>query len=90
MTSPGLLNFGHFNQLRWYWYELPIFGLMGVFGGFLGAAFVYVNKKITIFRLKGLVRHFIDTWVVFLLQPFRAYEMTSNQGGLSYRQNVNK
>ena len=52
LTSPGLLNFGHFDDMQWFYYELPIFALMGVIGGLLGAFFVVVNKNITILRTK--------------------------------------
>lgn len=47
LSSPGLLNFGKFDNVPWYWYEIPIFIMMGIFGGLLGAAFVQMNKCIT-------------------------------------------
>ena len=47
LSSPGLLNFGQFDHVPWFWYEIPIFILMGVIGGLLGAGFVQLNKRIT-------------------------------------------
>ena len=52
LTSPGLLNFGHFDDMQWFYYELPIFAFMGIIGGLLGAFFVVVNKNITMLRTK--------------------------------------
>ena len=50
LTSPGLLNFGIFENTPWFWYEVPIFVVMGALGGLLGAGFVQLNKTITIER----------------------------------------
>ena len=52
LTANGLLNFGHFENATWSYYEIPIFALMGVFGGSLGAAWVAVNTRITIIRTR--------------------------------------
>jgi len=52
LTSPGLLNFGKFDDSSWLWYEIFIFMLMGAMGGLLGAAFVQLNKIITVERIR--------------------------------------
>ena len=49
-----MLNFGHFDNARWFYYEIPLFCLMGLIGGLLGAAWVATNKRITILRSKIL------------------------------------
>ena len=50
MSSPGLINFGRFQDINYSWFELPIFILMGSFGGLIGALFNYLNIKLTKFR----------------------------------------
>ncbi|XP_033749543.1 H(+)/Cl(-) exchange transporter 7-like [Pecten maximus] len=52
LSSPGLFNFGKFDTTDYSGLEIPLFILMGVFGGFLGAAFNHINYKLTIFRKK--------------------------------------
>ena len=52
LTSPGLLNFGQFSDAEWFYYELPVFALMGFIGGLLGVIFVHFNAKITVLRSK--------------------------------------
>ena len=52
LTANGLLNFGHFENATWSYYEIPIFALMGVFGGLLGAGWVAINTRITIIRTR--------------------------------------
>lgn len=47
---PGLFNLGQFEALPYSYYEIPIFMIMGCFGGALGAFWVYINTKINIFR----------------------------------------
>ncbi|XP_018398180.1 PREDICTED: H(+)/Cl(-) exchange transporter 7 isoform X2 [Cyphomyrmex costatus] len=52
LSYPGLLNLGKFNSIPYKIYEIPLFMLMGTFGGLLGALWNHVNYKITCFRLK--------------------------------------
>jgi chloride channel 7 len=49
---PGLFNLGKFEELPFEFYELPIFMLMGLFGGLNGALWNSLNTKINIFRRK--------------------------------------
>lgn len=50
MSNPGLINFGRFQNTTYTWFELPIFILMGSFGGLIGALFNHLNIKLTRFR----------------------------------------
>lgn len=62
LSQPGLVNFGTFSQQQSHGYtivQLPFFILLGVIGGFLGALFNFLNKKLTMFRMRHLKRPFI-------------------------------
>lgn len=48
----GLFNLGEFEPLPFEYYELPIFMLMGVFGGMSGAFWNCINNRINIFRAR--------------------------------------
>lgn len=54
LGASGLLNFGKFQDIDYSWFEMPIYALMGAFGGLTGAAWNYLNMKITIWRMKYL------------------------------------
>lgn len=49
-TYHGLFNLGEFEALPFEYYELPIFILMGIFGGQLGALWISLNHKLNLFR----------------------------------------
>ena len=59
LSYTGLVNFGVFSGQPYNWYELPIFCIMGAFGGLLGALFNAINYRITIFRVKFVHRPII-------------------------------
>ncbi|XP_055530683.1 H(+)/Cl(-) exchange transporter 7 isoform X2 [Wyeomyia smithii] len=48
----GLFNLGEFEPLPFEYFELPIFVLMGIFGGLSGAFWNSLNKRINIFRAR--------------------------------------
>lgn len=54
LTYWGLLNFGKFSNfaLSFQMIELPIFFVMGIIGGLLGALFCHLNYKLTVFRMR--------------------------------------
>lgn len=52
LTYPGLLNLGKFESFCYEFFEIPIFILMGAFGGIVGAAWNNFNFKITVFRMR--------------------------------------
>lgn len=52
---PGLINFGVFTG-AYYGYEIPLFMVMGIIGGLLGAIFNAINHQLSIFRAK-FVKH---------------------------------
>ncbi|EGD74244.1 H(+)/Cl(-) exchange transporter 7 [Salpingoeca rosetta] len=51
LSNPGLINFGKFEDMPYNLSELPLFIIMGVIGGLLGAAFNSINEKLTHFRM---------------------------------------
>lgn len=52
LSYPGLLNLGKFESIPYQIYEIPLFMIMGTFGGLFGALWNHVNYKITCFRLR--------------------------------------
>ncbi|KAJ6656012.1 hypothetical protein lerEdw1_004597 [Lerista edwardsae] len=58
LSSPGLINFGRFDseKMSYTIYEIPIFILMGVVGGILGALFNALNYWLTMFRIRYIHR----------------------------------
>ncbi|XP_045214169.2 H(+)/Cl(-) exchange transporter 7-like isoform X2 [Mercenaria mercenaria] len=50
LSSPGLFNFGKFNQTSYGGVEIFMFIIMGVIGGILGALFNHINYKLSLFR----------------------------------------
>lgn len=55
--SKGIYFFGKFNENTIYfsYSEFPIFIIFGLFGGVLGALFVNINYRLSIFRMKLVV-----------------------------------
>ncbi|CAG7629207.1 unnamed protein product [Allacma fusca] len=56
LTYAGLLNFGKFDNTSYDFIEIPVFLLMGMIGGLLGALFNHINLKLTIFRMRHIYR----------------------------------
>ncbi|KAJ3645556.1 hypothetical protein Zmor_023201 [Zophobas morio] len=52
LSYPGLLNLGKFENFSYQVYELPIFLLMGAFGGLLGALWNHINYRLSVFRMR--------------------------------------
>jgi len=50
LTYRGLLNFGKFDDLTYHILDIPIFVLMGIAGGLMGALFCHINLKLVKFR----------------------------------------
>lgn len=59
LSYPGLLNLGKFESIPYEIYEIPLFMIMGTFGGLLGALWNHVNYKITCFRLRFVTRKWL-------------------------------
>ncbi|CAB0017978.1 unnamed protein product [Nesidiocoris tenuis] len=61
LTHPGLLFFGKLNDTitKYEVFELPIFILMGVIGGLLGAVFVAINMRLMVFRMKHIKKKWL-------------------------------
>ncbi|GIX72547.1 hypothetical protein CEXT_466571 [Caerostris extrusa] len=58
LSYPGLVNFGRFENLDYTFKELPIYIIMGVIGGLLGALYNHMNYILTVFRMR-YVKHSI-------------------------------
>ncbi|XP_076626273.1 chloride channel protein 7 isoform X1 [Colletes latitarsis] len=67
LSYPGLLNLGKFGSMSYQIYEIPLFMLMGVIGGVLGACWNYINYKITCFRLKFIKRKWLKVVEALLI-----------------------
>jgi len=52
VSNGGLISFGRFENATYDTWELPIFILMGVVGGLLGALYNRINYKLTVFRMR--------------------------------------
>ena len=52
LSNGGLLNFGQFENATYEVWELPLFLIMGVIGGVLGALYNHINYKLTVFRMR--------------------------------------
>ncbi|EDO35008.1 predicted protein [Nematostella vectensis] len=59
LSNPGLINFGTFTGNPYFGYELPLFLIMGVIGGLLGALFNAINHHLTIFRMRFVKRKWL-------------------------------
>lgn len=51
-SYPGLFNFGQFEPIPFEFVEIPIFVMMGIFGGLTGALWNFVNTQMAFFRSK--------------------------------------
>ncbi|XP_059572657.1 H(+)/Cl(-) exchange transporter 7 isoform X2 [Alligator mississippiensis] len=58
LSNPGLINFGRFDneKMEYTIQEIPIFIVMGVVGGILGAMFNALNYWLTMFRIRYIHR----------------------------------
>ncbi|XP_064599540.1 H(+)/Cl(-) exchange transporter 7-like isoform X2 [Liolophura sinensis] len=59
LSSPGLVSFGQFPDIKYDLLEIPIFFLMAVIGGLSGALFVFLNYKLTVFRQRFLAKKWL-------------------------------
>ena len=50
LSNPGLVAFGRFDNISFELIEIPIFLLIGILGGLLGAAYVKLSQQIQVFR----------------------------------------
>ena len=55
LSHPGLITFGAFiDDDEWDLRELPVFISIGVICGLLGALFIHLNEKLTLWRMRNL------------------------------------
>ncbi|XP_076458922.1 LOW QUALITY PROTEIN: H(+)/Cl(-) exchange transporter 7-like [Babylonia areolata] len=60
LSSPGLINFGRFEDMSYKIWEIGLFALMGCIGGILGAIFNVINQKLTLFRNRYMYNKFVQ------------------------------
>ncbi|XP_011346366.1 H(+)/Cl(-) exchange transporter 7 [Ooceraea biroi] len=72
LSYPGLLNLGKFESIPYQIYEIPLFMIMGTFGGLLGALWNHVNYKITCFRLRLVTRKWLKVIEALLVAMLSA------------------
>lgn len=71
-TYHGLFNLGEFEALPFEYYELPIYIMMGVFGGLSGALWISLNNKLNIFRNHFVKRNFLKVVEAILVTAISA------------------
>ncbi|KMQ87630.1 h+ cl- exchange transporter 7-like protein [Lasius niger] len=64
LSYPGLLNLGKFESIPYQIYEIPLFMIVGTFGGLLGALWNHVNYKITCFRLRFVTQKWLKVMIL--------------------------
>lgn len=72
LSYPGLLNLGKFGTINYQVYEIPLFMIVGTFGGLMGAFWNYMNYKITVFRLKYIHRRWLKVLEVICVSIMAA------------------
>ncbi|CAD6191589.1 unnamed protein product [Caenorhabditis auriculariae] len=73
LSWTGLANFGVFENKDYNIWEIPIFLLIGVFGGITGALFNYLNVKISCFRKKYVSTKFSRFFECLLVAAVSAF-----------------
>ncbi|XP_067934452.1 H(+)/Cl(-) exchange transporter 7-like isoform X2 [Watersipora subatra] len=79
LSYPGLISFGAFDQdhsLNYNGLEIPIFLLMGCFGGLTGGLFNHINYKLSIHRIRHIYRKrnkIMEALVVAIVTAASAY-----------------
>ncbi|KAK3600873.1 hypothetical protein CHS0354_019220 [Potamilus streckersoni] len=72
LSSPGLFNFGKFNTTSYSGIEIPVFILMGLIGGLLGALFNQANYHLTMFRQRYVYRPWTKVVEAMIVAGFTA------------------
>jgi chloride channel 7 len=54
ITNAGLIKFGEYDENPYKLQDFPFFIILGIFGGLLGAMFIYVNGEVNRMRKKTL------------------------------------
>jgi len=77
LSFPGLINFGVFSG-EYYGYEIPLFMIMGIIGGLLGAIFNAINHHLSIFRAKFIKQRplrVIEALIVGMISSVVAFNL---------------
>ncbi|XP_065321613.1 H(+)/Cl(-) exchange transporter 7-like isoform X2 [Gordionus sp. m RMFG-2023] len=67
LSNSGLINFGKLNDIYYSIKEVPIFIIMAIIGGILGAIFNHINLKMTLFRTRHITKSFMKVVEVLLM-----------------------
>ena len=75
LDRPGLIDFGRFYQGSgdnlWKAQYIFVFAIMGAIGGLMGAWFNSLNKQLTIYRMKHVLKKHVGCKLVNLWFPFQ-------------------
>eukprot|EP01121_Diplochlamys_sp_Union-15-3_P020966 TRINITY_DN8354_c0_g1_i2.p1 TRINITY_DN8354_c0_g1~~TRINITY_DN8354_c0_g1_i2.p1 ORF type:complete len:780 (-),score=126.87 TRINITY_DN8354_c0_g1_i2:81-2165(-) len=103
LSGGALINFGEFHTQKNHGYtilQLPLFAILGAIGGLLGAMFITVNHKLTLFRRKyintpprrcleatvvGLVTALSSFLLSYYVHQCRYVNRNSNELGQTYQ-----
>ncbi|KAL8569547.1 hypothetical protein ACOMHN_002093 [Nucella lapillus] len=72
LSSPGLINFGRFENMTYQIWELGVFACMGFLGGILGAIFNVINQKLTLYRNRYMYNRVVQVMEAVLVAVITA------------------
>ncbi|KAJ7340243.1 H(+)/Cl(-) exchange transporter 7 [Desmophyllum pertusum] len=67
LSNPGLINFGTFEGQTYSSYEIPLFCVMAIVGGLLGALFNAINHHLCIFRMRFVKKNWVRVIEVLIV-----------------------
>ena len=84
ITNAGLIKFGDYDENPYKLSDFPFFIVLGIFGGLLGAFFIYVNAELNLIRKKYLTTNSLKLLETILLTMITATVLFFTPKILSY------